>query len=54
MGAALVTPVSSGRPSPEAFPTQTPTIYLGVIPIAQASLFPKEVPVFHEIFCADS
>ena len=50
IGAAILVPVSPGRPSPSAFPTQTTVTYSGVIPIAQASLCPKLVPVFHAIF----
>ena len=41
----------SGRPTPSALPAQTPTMYLGVTPILQASLKPSLVPVFHAIFC---
>lgn len=46
IGAATVTPVSPGLPSPSAFPAQTPITYSGVVPTAQASRNPKLVPVF--------
>ena len=53
IGAAILVPVKPGRPSPSALPTQTTVTYSGVIPIAQASLCPKLVPVFHAIFDED-
>jgi len=40
MGPAVRAPVRFGLPSPEAFPAQTPTTYLGVTPIAHASRKP--------------
>src|SRR5664280_1596447 len=46
MGAAAVTPVSPGLPSPSALPAHTPMTYSGVVPTAQASRKPKLVPVF--------
>ena len=46
IGAAAFTPIIPGRPSPVALPTQTLTTYSGVTPIAQASLNPKDVPVY--------
>ena len=52
-GAAAPIPVSPGRPSPSALPTQTATTYLGVRPIAQPSRLPKLVPVFQAILCDD-
>ena len=40
IGAAAEWPVSPARPSPEALPTQTPTAWRGVTPIAHASRKP--------------
>src|SRR3712207_5262551 len=53
MGAAVLIPVSSGRPSPSAFPPHVTTQYCGVSPTAQPSLKPKLVPVFQAILCAE-
>jgi hypothetical protein len=44
-GAAAFPPIIFGRPSPSAFPTHTPTTYFPLMPIDQASLKPKLVPV---------
>ncbi len=54
MGAAVCTPTKPGLPSPSALPTQTPTTKSLVAPIAQASLNPKLVPVFHAICLEES
>ena len=46
-GADELMPDSPGRPSPSALPVQTATTKSGVVPMAQASRYPKLVPVFH-------
>ena len=50
MGAAVEALVSILFPVPKEFPTQTATVYSGVVPMHQASRLPLEVPVFHAIF----
>src|SRR5664279_5268678 len=53
IGAEVCTPISPALPSPSVLPVHTATTYLGVIPIAHASLKPKLVPVFHAICCEE-